>query len=671
VTGCVPPGFVITAEGYKQILAQNDLVERIRLLLHHIETCTDQDALRSRTETIRNWIKTVQLPEPIGQVLATMPRAIADGPAVTWAVRPSAVDEDSAHTFANLFDHKLYVGNSTIETAFLEILSSRFSDQALAYRINCGYREVKTPLAVLFMPMLEVAVRGSICTRDISRPSENIMEIHVLPDGESTTKPEVHTLSKGRTVRCIDGPGSDKPSIPVETLCAIGEMAWAAMDKIGYDIDIEWVLDGNGRIHFLQARRIAYTDLGDIRPAKQNPVLAMGGITIYPGRAEGNALLLKSPDQFSAAHKGSVVIVEKPLAAYSAILPDIAALLVIEGNPSDPLAGLAREYSVPCIFQMGPIAHRIVGKHCVSVNTAKRTVYRGSRWPGIRERVLTRIAEANRVKGQSPLFDTILKVTLSDPDDKAFKANRCTSIQDTILFMHEMSVQTMFGFGDQQNSLFNSRSCKLKTDLPLKCQLIDLDRSLESGKKSVVPDDIGCTPFNALWRGISDRDVPWSQHWDRQMKGVSRELKNAVLGEEMGPRRASDMNYAILSKDTLNFNARMSFHYIMVDSLVGDGTENNYIHFRFRAGGGIEKNRARTASFIEAVLPQLGFGLDRKGDTVTAWMRCYDRKTSETALENVGRLMVCAREVAAVLGNDTDITRFSDHFLKGNYDIFS
>jgi pyruvate, water dikinase len=63
--------------------------------------------------------------------------------------------------------------------------------------------------------------------------------------------------------------------------------------------------------------------------------------------------------------------------------------------------------------------------------------------------------------------------------------------------------------------------------------------------------------------------------------------------------------------------------------------------------------------------------VDRKGDIVNAWLMCYPQPDCENALKLIGRLVVCARELDAVLGIDRDVEIFAKHFLAGNYDIFA
>ncbi len=65
-------------------------------------------------------------------------------------------------------------------------------------------------------------------------------------------------------------------------------------------------------------------------------------------------------------------------------------------------------------------------------------------------------------------------------------------------------------------------------------------------------------------------------------------------------------NYALLSRDYLNLNARVDFHFAMVDSVCGPNLSENYIRFRFKGGGTSAVQRNRRAEFISMILQAYG-----------------------------------------------------------------
>jgi len=678
------PGFVVTTAAYNRFIEDNNLCDRIRILLNNLDVIEDQEQFKSRTQTIRRLIREATVSEEIGNAIKEQAKLLDQTfPSRLWAVRSSAVCEDGSHSFAGQFDSELRINTENLVKAYLHVLASRFTDRAVKYRIHNNFREVDTPMAVLFMPMVDPAAAGVVYTSDSEDPDSDNMVISAVPGlANRMVKGEVQAdtflVSKGlssKITREIPATGASN-YISNDKIINIAELADRAVDKFGHELDIEWAVDKNGKVYFLQARELNISSpadpaIGRLSERKDTLPFLEGGITIFPGRAEGPVKFLGPADDLSDVPEGAIVLVEHPRPELATILPKIAALLVIEGNPVGHLATLVREFSVPCIFRLGKNANILAGKNIISVNATKRTVFAGMRWPGIRERVLARIAAGNRHQKKSgPLYDLVLGLNLLDPDASSFKAKSCRSVHDTLRFMHEMSVRSMFGFGDKQNRGWNKKTRKLLTGLPVKFRLIDLDQSVAENSKNVAPENVGSIPFKALWRGISDNRLFWPERWEKEMRGMPSDFKETVLGGNRGPRRASDKNYAIVAKDYMNLNARFAYHYAMVDAMVAPGTEHNHVHFRFRGGGAGDENKKRRARFLERVLRESGFGVDRNGDLVTAWFRRYPMKDSEDALEFLGRLIVCARQLDVTLKNDAAIKLYADYFLKEQFEMF-
>jgi pyruvate,water dikinase len=334
------------------------------------------------------------------------------------------------------------------------------------------------------------------------------------------------------------------------------------------------------------------------------------------------------------------------------------------------MATLAREFAVPSVFRV-PGADRLVSGSVISVDATARRIFAGSRWPGMRERVLARLAAGEGTPRSGPLYDLILALNLTDPDAPEFKASRCRSLHDAIRFMHEMSVRSFFAFGDRQRKGWSKKAVGLETGLPIKFFLIHLDRSSQPEGRSIVPEDVESAPFRAFWRGFSGKDLPWPERWRKAMMGLPRDFQETVLGGHRGPRRASDANFIMVADDYLNLNARFAYHYTMIDAIVGDGAENNHVYFTFRGGGASKENRVHRASFMERVLRQSHFAVDRRGEILAAWMRRFNRRDSEEALERLGRLLVCARQLDAVLKTDAMARRYADDFLAARYQVFA
>lgn len=685
----VPPGFVVTTAAYNSFLDYNNLHQRIRLLLNNLDVTEDRDLFCSRTATIRKLIRQAAVPDELSDLIEENVAIIErDKKDCLWAVRSSAVHEDSSLSFAGQFDSELNIEKEKLGQAYKNVLASRFNDGAVLYRIHHNFREVESSMAVIFMPMVSAVAAGVIDTTDIKQRDNDTLLVHSvrgLANRLMKGKEEGDTvfLTKWpipRIEKCETAAGGDEKDSPLEyigeeNILALARMALKATETFNAELNIEWALDGTGRTYFLQARQMStsfpkeHAVIKRIRNKDTLPVVE-GGVTIFPGRAEGPVCLVGNLGATTEIPKGSIIVVDNPQPELASILPHIAGLIAIRGNPVGHFATLIREFSIPCIFKMGLEAKRLVGRKTVSINATKRVVYPGARWVGMKEKVLARIAAGNKHKQSGPLYELILGLNLLDPDAPSFKARACQSIHDTIRFMHEMAVRSLFGFGDAQDRGWTRKSKKLQTPLPLKFRILGLDDAVPHGKKQVTPEEIGSLPFHALWSGISDPRLPWTERWKKQMMGMPADFQETVLGGHSGPRKSTDDNYAIVAKDYLNLNARFAYHYAMIDAMVGPGSAHNHVNFRFRGGGASDVNKIRRARFLEIILRHTGFAVTRQGDMVNAWFRRYPQEDSESVLTSLGRLIVCAKELDVVLRSDNSVKLYAEHFINDSFSIF-
>lgn len=389
---------------------------------------------------------------------------------------------------------------------------------------------------------------------------------------------------------------------------------------------------------------------------------------IFPGRAEGS-VVRRGGSKPQSVPRAAVLVIDQPTPELTPLLHNATAVLSRGGSPVGHLATLLREFSIPSIFQLGGSLSRLRNSSVVSVDATNRKIYEESRWPGVRELVLTRIAAARRATPDLP-YELILSLNLTDPTSSAFKARSCASIHDVIRFVHEMSVRAMFRFGDQHNRRWRAKTCRLKTELPLRVKLLALDRPRPEKRTQLRPEQVESVPFKAFWRGVADPALAWRDRWSREFAGLPSSFREEVLGGHRGPRRKGEDNFLIFASDYLNFNARFDYHYAMIDSLIGPGDQKNYVHFRFYTGGADPVRRKRRALFLELVLRELRFGVDRRGDLVTAWMRRYSQRDSLEALEMLGRLMVCSRQLDLLMNHEQDVQDFYKSFISGDYRAF-
>jgi len=679
----VPPAFVITTRAGQLLIEENQLEDRIRMLMKDLEVVSDSDAFKSRTRALRNLFLEATVPAAVREQIAALAVRMH---AVSWAVRSSATCEDQELSFAGQFDSRLEVTADRLEEAYRQVLASRFSDRAVTYRFNHGIREAEIQMAVLFMPMIEADFSGVIYTEDPAAPQNGQMLVNAVPGLaqhmiHGLQQADMYRLGKGETFRLVETVRATDPEtgqllyekpLPEDTLRRIVDTARELCLRFGHEMDIEWSRDKAGRLWLLQGRRLqGQAEKQHYRVEKKAVADLEGGTTIFPGRAEGPIEHITDEQAPVIRHKGAIAVARNAAPQLAEILPHLGGLVVEEGNPVGHLATLAREQSLPCLFRVGRGIWRFEPGRVVSMDATHRRIYRGSRWPDVRDRMLARLSAEKTHRSPDPLYNLLLVLHLTDPYGAGFKARKCRSLHDVVRFVHEMSVRSMFDFGDRQNRPWKRKTIAIETPIPIKLRLLDLDGCVQRRGKSARPQDVDSVPFAALWRGVADPRVLWQPRVLPAMDVVPTDFEETIMGGSRGPRGRRRTNYMIVARDYLNFNARFIYHYAMIDAVVGPWAENNHVNFRMRGGGGNDLARMRRARFLEAVLRQLNFGVDRRHDLITAWFRYHTQQESEQALEVLGRLMACARQLDMLLTNDDMVKRYTREFLEGNYRAFA
>jgi len=210
---------------------------------------------------------------------------------------------------------------------------------------------------------------------------------------------------------------------------------------------------------------------------------------------------------------------------------------------------------------------------------------------------------------------------------------------------------------------------KLETDLPLNLSVVDLGGGValsDADKRRVTPSEIVSRPFQAFWKGISHPEVSWT----RQMRAGIGEFASILantLTIQSGMRELGQDSYLLVADEYLNLNARLAYHYSLVDACLSDVPGENYISFRFEGGGAAHLRRSLRACFLERCLIHYGFLADRRGDLVNAWFRKAPADQTAERLDILGRLMACSSQLDMYMNSREAMNWFADQFIAGNY----
>jgi pyruvate, water dikinase len=304
----------------------------------------------------------------------------------------------------------------------------------------------------------------------------------------------------------------------------------------------------------------------------------------------------------------------------------------------------------------------------ITLDATSRVVYAGRI-----EELLTERPAVNLMKG-SPVYKQVQQVmkmiaplNLIDPRKENFTPRGCRSLHDIIRFAHEMAMQEMFRIGDafaEEETV----AVRLKVRLPLSIFVIDLGGGMESrNAKSVEVEELRSIPFIALLKGMTHSDVQWQGGIGVDLAGFACILAETVLRDPHKEGRMGGPNYAVISGEYLNFNARLGYHFATIDTYCGPEINDNYIIFSFKGGAADIGRRSRRATLITRILKRLGFRAELKGDLVRGELKKYDQERTRSKLDQLGRMLGAVRLLDMVLSDDGQLEWYVEEFFRGNY----
>lgn len=700
----LPDGFVITAPGCRLFFDHNDLTLHASRLLGPVLAKEDRRALAEAAKRLQTQIRQAPIPPKVVDELRRVATPFfQEGRGL--AVRSSAISEDGrTHSFAGQFTSVLNVIDyDQLYDAYREVLASAFSLRALSYRIHAGLPPLVFDMAVLCLEIVPARTAGIIITEDPSGGSTFLVSA-VLGMGEAavggSAAADIYHVSRqgvietGRTVIArkehrlvlrraggldlepVPAAEQQEPSLTDDQVRMLA--SWAAAIEVeagGIPQDVEWVVGTDNYLYLLQARPLARPkSTGTQKSFKAGsscPILISGGQTASRGKAVGRVRIIKRRSDLDQPldDEPLILVLSQSLPDAARLLDRISAVVVELGNPADHLANVARENMIPMLCAATGATKILREDQWVLVDGDQGCVCQSdqqtamSLWskPVLRHQApLPAAPHVERYRG------LLTRLNLTDAYGPSFNVLECRSFHDLVRFIHEKAVIAMFEGSDNLLEDTEWLVHHLVVDgIPFLLAIIDLGGALlPDRRRMVTPDDIVAPPFRALWQGIATPGL----HWGPPPGGsaVGQVFSN-WLTDHQADRPLGLPNYVIAGRDYLNLNARMDFHFIMVDALASLDPKANHIRFRFKGGGTTAIQRARRAGCIAEILEDKGFFTNVRGDLVGADLHGAPRQVIEDQLITIGRLLGFTRLLDAGMRDDAMAHRAAQAFAEGDY----
>jgi len=585
---------------------------------------------------------------------------------------------------------------------YKQVVSSLFSPEAIAYRGEHGIRHQESAMAVGVLAMVAPSVSGVLYTRDPEAPDQDVLLVsaswglaRTVVEGRSGTdfyklarhspgyeliqskigekqKQLVPDAKLGEREEPVPAAFQKLPCLSQEDLERLAEIGDQIESYFKRPQDIEWGIDDAEEPVILQSRPLrvrAVERVGaeEIKKAtKAHPrLMEDAGMVACRGIGAGKVMRVLSEDDFDRFQRGSVLVARTTSPNLSRLIPLSSAVVTDIGTPTGHMATIAREYRVPTLVDTGEATQRLEEGMEVTVDAEERVIYQGIVKELLRYQTLMEqpFADTREFRILRRLLKKIAPLRLTDPQSSEFSPQNCRSYHDITRFSHEIAVREFINLHLRGRRWKRIPTRRVSIPVPLGLVVIDLDGGLAPGAtgRVVKPEQIVSNPLRALLEGLCEKGVWRTEPVDLDFRSFMTSFTRTSDAARVEPGEAQ--NLAVISQDYMNLNLRLGYHFNMIDTIMTENRNDNYIYFRFLGGVTDIARRSRRAKFLAEVLTHHDFLVEVKGDIVVARVRKISRTMMETRLAMLGRLIGYARQLDVLMRSDEAVSRFVRHFL--------
>ena len=709
----IPEGFCITIGGFTTFLSHNELLEKINARKMEIDPGRPETIAESSRE-IQRLISSAEVPEEMEAAIKgaydEMVGRINAGKikvgSLRVSVRSSATREDSTLTFAGQYLSVLNVPGDGLITAYKEVIASLYTPAAIAYRLNKGIMDEDIAMSIACLEMIGSVASGVIYTRHpFNFLEDNIfitavwglgpyaVEGRVTPDSYVVDKDDTSTILSTvvshKPVQLVNLPEGGLQEIQVEPqkqdapclspgqVSALAEYALILEKHYSHPQDIEWALDGDGRLLLLQSRPLkvgsAEYEKRSVPAASRYPVLLKGGAVACPGVGCGPAFCVNSEEDLMAFPEGAVLVARHSSPKFVLAMGKARAIITDVGGVAGHMASLAREFAVPTILDTKIATAIITTGMEITVDAYSGVVYRGTvpELLSLQKTIQSPMKDTPVYEVLRRVADLVVPLNLTDPRAPNFAPDFCATLHDVGRLVHELSYTEMFQIGDLASKR-EGFAVKLDAHIPLDLYVIDLGGGIAShraGSSKVKIEDVASAPFNAVLRGMTHGDFRSPQVRPVDFEGFFSVMREQMTAPPPTAERFGERSFAIVADNYVNFSSRVGYHYSVLDSYCGPNVDTNYINFSFKGGAADLVRRNRRVRAISLILAKLDFTVDCQGDLVTGRIQKYGCDLLMEKLDLLGRLLLYTRQMDMLMKDEESVSAVAGNFLSGNYSL--
>lgn len=703
----VPDGFGVTASAYHAFLEYNELPFFIEKTVNDWQQGEYTPAEASKR--IRRHILAGALPKKLRRDLKTACDRIEKRKGTqSFALRSSALGEDSAYSFAGQHTSEINVERDRIEEAYKHVLASLYSESALIYRHWKGFKESETAMPVICQQTIDAAVSGVMYTYDPQDPKAETLLIDatwglgglivsgevradqfVVDRNDPTRVLAAKPVRKDRMLKPLPSGGTTEEPVSrslQERACLtpeqVTEIAGAGLVIERYfkkPQDIEFAIDQGGQLVILQTRPLMIRPYESSRPAdlaevtgKYEIVMQGKGDVAQKGIALGPVFIVRQEKDLQEFPEGAILVTHYASPLYAKVLDRAAGIITDVGSPSGHLATIARESRIPAIVNCEGATKTFENGMEITMDAEENVIYAGLinelKYYSLSQEPIEETFEYRLLRR---ILKKIEPLHLLDPSEKDFVPASCTSLHDISRFVHEKAVEALVDFHFYHHRATDPDTAKLVWDIPLDLVLIDIGGGIRAGAgKKINVGEVESLPMQAIIKGLS---IPGA--WDNEPLSVDFGSFMSSLTRTISPELATPkhlgQNLAVISDDYANISLRVGYHFTMIDTYLTENLNDNYIYFRFFGGVTDELRRTRRARFLSRILAENDFRVELHGDFVVGRIKKLGRQGIIQRLNLLGLLIGYTRQLDIKMINEERIADNVNRFkilMEGGYE---
>lgn len=696
-----PEGFAITSRCFNVFVRQGQHGAACEEILSRWQAgeCDTEHASR----LLRSLILSMELPRTIRREIdRAVDRIVSHLPAkptVFFAVRSSAIGEDSEFSYAGQYESVLNVSARDVPNAYKTVVASLYSPRAMEYRRTRKIKESEAIMAVGCQAMIPAQISGVLYTLDVfNLEQENLLvsslfglgadlvggqqqadtfrisrraphEINSMEIVHKSDVLEQDMEKSGLVTNQLDSRLQNSPSLTTEQLKSLGQAGMQLERFFKQPQDIEFAYDRLGQLVILQTRPLniqqskpkMVCDLSSLEG--EYPVLMEAkGQIVQEGVAMGSVYLVTSEDDLEEVPNGSILVAHFSSPNLARAIRNVAGIITDIGSPIGHLSTIAREFRVPMLINTGGATKLLEHGQEITLDSHENKVYGGLRTElCYYELTEDTFSETYEYRLMRRLLKKITPLTLLDPSDRNFTPDACKTLHDIIRFVHEKSVNILVDQNYQQDSTLTEFSRRLELDIPLHLTVIDFAMSNGNKSKTVTLDDVQSAQLRMFSEGMCIAGL-----WARDpvavdMKSFMSSMTRTFATNVADPRFVGQ-NLAVTSGDYMNVSLRLGYHFSMIDSICSETEYDNYIYFRFFGGVTDTVRRSRRARLIQQILMLHDFMVSSKGDLVVGRIKGHARKSILEKIFVLGALVSYTRQLDVKMINEHSISKYVAHF---------